>query len=202
MHNVAILIFDEVEVLDLCGPFEVFSRTRLAPGIESRRTEETAPFRVFTVARDPGPVTATGGLVIVPTFDFLSAPTADLLVVPGGFGTRQLLQNAPTLEWIRRTAARARYVTSVCTGALLLAQAGLLSGRRATTHWGALDLLATLDPTVSVERNRRVVEDGIVTAAGVSAGIDMALALVQRLYGEEVAEDTAKYMEYSRASGG
>ena len=196
--QVAIFIFPEVEVLDFAGPFEVFSRTRLAPGIESRRIEDTAPFRVFTVAADPGPVTATGGLVVVPAFDFESAPPADILVIPGGFGTRALLQSEATLEWIRRSAARARHVTSVCTGALLLAQAGLLAGRRATTHWGALDLLATLDPSITVERSHRFVEDGIVTSAGVSAGIDMALALVRRLYGTAVAEETARYMEYSR----
>ena len=198
--QVAIFIFPEVEVLDFAGPFEVFSRTRLAPGVESRRSEETAPFRVFTVAEHDKPVIATGGLTVVPEFDFLTAPAPDLLVVPGGFGTRQLLHDTGVLDWIRRTAAEARRVTSVCTGALLLAQAGLLSGRRATTHWGALDLLAALDPTVTVERHRRVVDDGIVTSAGVSAGIDMALEIVQGMYGRAVADDTARYMEYTGAT--
>ena len=198
MH-VAIFVFPEVEVLDFAGPFEVFSRTRLAPGVESRRSEDTAPFRVFTVAAHPGPVVATGGLTLVPEFDFASAPGADLLVIPGGFGTRALLQDAPVLDWIRASAARAKRVTSVCTGALLLARAGLLAGRRATTHWGALDLLGTLDPTVTVERHRRVVDDGVVSSAGVSAGIDMALDVVQELFGREVADDTARYMDYPRS---
>ncbi|HEV7502227.1 MAG TPA: DJ-1/PfpI family protein, partial [Vicinamibacteria bacterium] len=171
--RVGIFLFDGVEVLDFAGPFEVFSRTRLTPGSESRRSEETAPFEVFTVAAAAGTVLATGGLRVVPHFDFASAPHIDLLVIPGGFGTRALLEDTATLDWIRRSAAAAQRVTSVCTGSLLLARAGLLSGRRATTHWGALDQLARIDPTVTVEREARVVEDGIVSSAGVAAGIDM-----------------------------
>ena len=196
--RVGIFIFDGVEVLDFAGPFEVFSRTRLTPGVDSRRSEDTAPFHVFTVAAHVRPIIATGGLRVVPDCDFAGAGTIDLLIVPGGFGTRQLLQDSAVLGWIRRTAAKAQRAASVCTGALLLAQAGLLAGRRATTHWGALDLLASLDPTVQVERSRRVVEDGIVTSAGVAAGIDMALGLVESLYGREVADDTARYIEYPR----
>ena len=125
--SVGILMFDGVEVLDFAGPFEVFSRVRLIPGIESRRTEDSAPFRVFTVGTGPGQVTATGGLRVLPDFDTTSAPPIALLVVPGGFGTRTLLQDAGLLAWIRRTAAGARLVSSVCTGALLLARAGLLA---------------------------------------------------------------------------
>ena len=124
--HVAILIFDGVEVLDFAGPFEVFSRTRTEPGVESRRSDEHAPFRVFTVSRSNGPITATGGMRVTPDFDFGSAPRIDLLLVPGGFGTRPLLEDATTLDWIRRIAAGARRTTSVCTGALLLAAAGLL----------------------------------------------------------------------------
>ena len=196
--GVGILLFDGVEVLDFAGPFEVFSRTRLAPGLESRRSEDSAPFDVFAVAARAEAVQATGGLRVLPRFDFATAPRADILVIPGGFGTRALLEDEPTLDWIRRRAAEARRVTSVCTGALLLARAGLLSGRRATTHWGALDLLASLDPTVTVERERRVVEDGIVSSAGVAAGIDMALAVVESICGRAVADETAKYIEYPR----
>src|SRR5215213_7487294 len=99
--SVGVLIFDNVEVLDFAGPFEVFSRTRLTPGVESRRSEESAPFHVFTVAKSKEPVTATGGLVVVPRHGFADAPPIDLLVVPGGFGTRALLQDAETLDWIR-----------------------------------------------------------------------------------------------------
>ena len=195
---VGIFIFDDVEVLDFAGPYEVFSRTRLTPGIESRRSDDTAPFRAFTVAPTANPVTATGGLRVIPDYDFASAPWIGLLVVPGGFGTRRLLEDAAALDWIRGAAVTARQVTSVCTGALLLAKAGLLAGRRATTHWGALDLLASLDPSVSVQRDQRVVDDGIITSAGVSAGIDMALGVVERLHGKEVADETAHYIEYRR----
>jgi transcriptional regulator GlxA family with amidase domain len=196
--TVGILLFDGVEVLDFAGPYEVFSRTRLTPGIDSRRSEESAPFRVFTVAASPDPVTATGGLRVLPDFDTSAAPPIDVLVVPGGFGTRALLQDAAMLGWIRRTAAAARRVTSVCTGSLVLAGAGLLAGRRATTHWGALDLLAALDPTIRVEAEPRVVDDGIMTSAGVSAGIDMALAVVEVTHGRPVADETARYMDYLR----
>jgi transcriptional regulator GlxA family with amidase domain len=196
--HTGILVFDGVEVLDFAGPFEVFSRTRLTPGIESRRTDDSAPFRVFTLAARPGVVLATGGLRVFPEFDFGTAPLIELLVIPGGFGTRRLLDDPDTIAWIRQTASRAQLVTSVCTGSLLLARAGLLAGRRATTHWGALDLLASLDPTIQVERDRRVVEDGIITSAGVSAGIDMALAVVESLCGRAVADETARYIEYPR----
>jgi transcriptional regulator GlxA family with amidase domain len=196
--NTGIFIFDGVELLDFAGPFEVFSRTRLVPGIESRRSDTSAPFNVFTVARSSDPVQATGRLCVVPHFDFASAPPIDLLVVPGGFGTRPLLDDRDVRKWIQETANRARLTTSVCTGALLLARAGLLSGRRATTHWGALDLLASLDSTLVVERHLRVVDDVIVTSAGVAAGIDMALSVVEKLHGKAVADDTAKYMEFPR----
>jgi transcriptional regulator GlxA family with amidase domain len=196
--GVGILIFDGVEVLDFAGPYEVFSRTRLAPGVESRRTDATAPFRVFTVAQNLAPVTATGGLRVLPDCDFATGLPIDLLVIPGGFGTRALLEDAAVLEWIRQTATRATLVASVCTGSLLLARAGLLAGRRATTHWGALNLLAEIDSTVKVQPTERVVDDGIVTSAGVSAGIDMALAVVESICGPAVADETAKYIEFRR----
>jgi transcriptional regulator GlxA family with amidase domain len=198
--NVGILIFDHVEVLDFAGPFEVFSRTRLEPGVESRRSDERAPFRVFTVARTAAPVTATGGLRVIPDHAFATAPPIDLLVVPGGFGTRALLHDAETLGWIRQVAGAARKMTSVCTGSLLLAQAGLLENRRATTHWGALDLLASLGKGVQVDREARVVDDGIITSAGVASGMDMAFYVVESLFGRAVADETAHYIEYRRAA--
>jgi len=198
--NVGILIFDGVEILDFAGPFEVFSRTRLAPGAASRRSEESAPFRVFTVAKSAAPISTTGGLAVIPHYGFADAPKIDLLVVPGGGGTRPLLNDAEVLDWIRRTASGARQVTSVCTGSLLLAKAGLLAGRRATTHWNALDLLATLEVD-KVERELRVVDDGVITSAGVASGIDMAFYVVERLWGAEIADETAHYIEYRRTAG-
>jgi transcriptional regulator GlxA family with amidase domain len=196
--NVGILIFDNVEVLDFAGPFEVFSRTRLTPGVESRRSEESAPFRVFTIAKTRDPITATGGLVVTPHYGFADSPRIDLLVVPGGFGTRSLLYDEETLGWIRETAARARQITSVCTGALLLGKAGLLEGRRATTHWASLDLLDSLGVGVTVERSSRVVDDGVITSAGVASGIDMSFYIVETVFGQAVADETAKYIEYRR----
>ena len=194
--TVGIFIFDDVEVLDFAGPFEVFSRTRTVAGADSRRTDDSAPFEVFTVSRTRDTITAIGGLRVVPHFAWADAPAIDILVIPGGFGTRALLKDEPTLAWIRDAAGRSRQLTSVCTGALLLAQAGLLRGKRATTHWAGLELLASIDPTIHVQRARRVVHDGVFTSAGVSAGIDMSFAVVEQLCGREVALETAHYIEY------
>ena len=154
--TVGILIFDDVEVLDFAGPFEVFSRTRTVPGVDSRRTDDSAPFDTFTVARTRDAVTAIGALKVIPHYPWADAPAIDILVVPGGFGTRALLNDQATLDWIRKTAAASSQVTSVCTGALLLAKVGLLNGRRATTHWAGLELLESLDPTIQIQRDTRV----------------------------------------------
>lgn len=194
--NTAILVFDDVEVLDFAGPFEVFSRTRWVPGLESRRSDDGAPFRVFTVAKSAAPIRTTGGLLVTPHHGFGDAPPIDLLVVPGGFGTRRAVDDPATLEWIRERASRASLTTSVCTGAALLAKAGLLAGKRATTHWGSYDWLASLDPTLTVVRGVRYVDDGVVTSAGVQAGMDMAFAVVAKRCGPEVAAETARYIEY------
>ena len=194
--NVGILIFDGVEVLDFAGPFEVFSRTRLVPGVEARRSEESAPFNVFLVAKSTEAIRATADLCVLPRFSFGDTPPIDILVVPGGYGTRALLHDQEILSWIREVAASAKHTTSVCTGALLLAQAGLLQGRKATTHWGVYDLLESLNAGVTVLRDQRVVIDGVFTSAGVSAGIEMAFAVVEHFYGREVAEETAHYIEY------
>ena len=199
--NAGILIFDEVEVLDFAGPYEVFSRTRLVPGVESRRSDDSAPFHVFTVAKTKGAASATGGLQVLPDHSFQDVPPIDLLLVPGGFGTRSLLEDPETLQWVEAVSATARKVTSVCTGALVLAKAGLLDGRKATTHWGALDLLESIAPSTTVLRDRRYVDDGIISSAGVSSGIDMAFYVVEALFGKEVADETARYIEYPRSEG-
>jgi len=195
---VGILLFDNVEVLDFAGPFEVLSRARLTPGVDSRLTEDSAPFRVVTIAPSRDAIRAVGGLCVIPDYSIADAPAVDVLIVPGGVGTRALMRDDVALRWIRGVAKRATLVASVCTGALVLAQAGLLSGRRATTHWAAFDLLASLDSSVRVERGARVVDDGVVTSAGVSAGIDMAFLVVERFCGLAVAEETAHYIEYTR----
>jgi transcriptional regulator GlxA family with amidase domain len=196
--SVGILIFDGVAALDVAGPLEVLSRARLEADADSRHIEEKALFEVFTVARSREPVTATGGLLLLPAWSFADAPAIDLLIVPGGFGTRPLLQDADTIDWIRRTAAAARRTASVCTGALLLARAGLLDNRRATTHWGAFGLLASLGKGITVDREARFVDDGVLTSAGLASGMDLALHVVETLYGRAVADETARYIEYRR----
>lgn len=140
--SVGILIFENVEVLDFAGPFEVFSRTRTLPGPESRRSQE------FTVAKTNAPVLATGGLTVVPDYSFEDAPNIDLLVVPGGFGTRALLEDEKTLTWIRSVAAKARQTTSVCTGSLLLAKAA--GPLRIGGHW--ISWIRLMPVSQSIER--------------------------------------------------
>jgi transcriptional regulator GlxA family with amidase domain len=196
--NVGILLFDDVEVLDFAGPFEVFSRTRLTPGAESRRDEDSAPFQAFTVAKTKQKIRAVGNLVVEPHYSFSDAPQIDIAVIPGGWGSRKVMEDPEVLSWVQRVAQSARYTTSVCTGALVLARAGLLAGRRATTHWAAYDLLESLDEGVKVIRDVRVVKDGVFSSGGVSAGIDMAFALVEEICGLSVADETAHYIEYLR----
>ena len=197
--NVGIFVFDEVEVLDFAGPFEVFSRTRLLKGAESRRSNDSAPFNPFTVSIDKKSLTATGGLKIIADYTFNNFPKIDILIVPGGYGTRTLLNNEILLKWIKAVSDKANITASVCTGSLLLAKAGLLEGKRATTHWGAIEALKSISKDIQVITERRVVNDEIITSAGVSSGIDMAFMIVENLYGEQVASDTAKYIEFHRS---
>ncbi len=186
---VAVLLFDDVEVLDFAGPFEVF-------GVTGKRDNAT-PFSVITVAERHGIVRARNGLAVSPTHSFADCPPADVLVIPGGYGTRREMHNELVIDWIRSQAAVAEVVLSVCTGALLLARAGLLAGLEVTTHRGALDLLAATAPDAVVRSDQRFVDNGrIVTSAGISAGIDAALHVVARLLGDTPARETARYMEY------
>ena len=193
-RRVGIVVFDDVEVLDFCGPFEVFSVTRLN---EERRREEPSPFAVLLVAQQAGVATAAGGLRVVPDVTLDACPALDVLVVPGGWGTRREIHNPELLAWIAQRGRQVETLTSVCTGAMLLGHAGLLDGRRATTHWRSLDWMSESFPQVTVERALHVVEDGhVVTSAGISAGIDMALRVVARYHGEVIARATARQMEY------
>jgi transcriptional regulator GlxA family with amidase domain len=193
-RRVGILVFDGVEILDFCGPFEVFSVTRLN---EERRREDPSPFEVLLVAQEAGVVTAAGALKVVPDVTVDSCPALDVLVVPGGWGTRREIHNAELLDWIAKRGRQVETLTSVCTGAMLLGHAGLLDGRRATTHWRSLDWMSESFPQVTVERALHVVEDGhVLTSAGISAGIDMALRVVARYHGDAIARATARQMEY------
>ncbi len=192
--QVGIVIFENVEVLDFCGPFEVFSVTRLN---EEKRREEPSPFNVFLVAESPSPINANGGMKVMPDYDLDSCPHIDILVVPGGWGTRREMDNERLLKWIAERSRQAELVASVCTGALLLGKAGLLDGKKATTHWRSLDWMQELFPKVTVEKRLHIVEEGsLITSAGISAGIDMSLKIVARYFGEAIARATARHMEY------
>lgn len=193
--QVGILVFEDIEVLDFCGPFEVFSVTRLN---EEKRRAELSPFNVFLVAESKEqPVVTTGGMKVLPDHDLDNCPMLDVLVVPGGWGTRKEMNNGRLLAWIADRSRQVETLTSVCTGALLLGKAGLLDGKRATTHWRSLDWMQELFPKTTVEKQLHFVEDGsLFTSAGISAGIDMALKVVSRYFGEAIARATAKHMEY------
>ncbi|TNE83431.1 MAG: DJ-1/PfpI family protein [Gammaproteobacteria bacterium] len=192
--KLGILVFDEVEVLDFSGPFEVFSVARLNE--ESRRSEPS-PFDVMLVAQFDRPVIATGGLKVLPDATFKDCPPLDVLLVPGGLGTRWEMHNEKLLSFVRARAGEVELLASICTGALILGSAGLLDGRTATTHWHSLQLLGELFPSIDVDCQARVVRDGnIMTSAGISAGIDMSLDILAGYFGDEVARFTASYMEY------
>jgi transcriptional regulator GlxA family with amidase domain len=187
--RVAILIFDEVEVLDFAGPFEVFGVARTSSG-------EFA-CEVCTVALEQREVVARNGLRIVPHRTASDLGAVDILVVPGGFGTRRELTNPAMLEFIRTTSNAAALTLSVCTGSLLLGASGLLTGRSATTHRDAMDELRTLNCGADILPDARIVDNGrIVTSAGISAGIDAALYIVARVFGQPSATETARYMQY------
>lgn len=193
-RNVGIFIFDEIEVLDLGGPFEVFSTaSRMKLRMESGAER---PFEVFTVADRICPIRARGGLVVQPAYDILNHPPIDVLIIPGGVVTAELARGE-IIEWIARTSRKASLTASVCTGAFLLAKAGLLDGKTVTTHWEDIDEFRAMFPKIAVETKRRWVDAGeIVTSAGISAGIDMSLYLVSRLENEALATRTALQMDY------
>lgn len=194
-RNVGIYIYDDVEVLDFAGPFEVFS---VASRVAVRQAPDAPPpFTVFTVSRDGARVAARGRLGVAPAYGIDGHPDIDLLIIPGGVVDAELARPA-VVDWIRARAADAEIVASVCTGAFLLAEAGLLDGLEATTHWEDADDLAARHPRLTVVRDAGgwIDEGRIVTSAGISAGIDMSLHLVGRLLGRAMAERTARQMEY------
>lgn len=193
-QTVGVYLFDEVEVLDFAGPFEVFST---ASRVHARLHPDGAGrFHVLTVAQESRPITARGGLRVEPQYTLDQHPPLDILIIPGGVVTAQL-DSRPVVDWIARSARSATITASVCTGAFLLGQAGLLDGKVATTHWEDIADLRAMFPGLQVIENQRWVDAGpIVTSAGISAGIDMSLHLVSRLAGRELALRTARQMEF------
>lgn len=191
-----ILLFHEVEVLDFAGPFEVLSLA------EDANTHQKL-VSVKTVAQKRESISARNGLNVLPDYDFSNAPDFDLLIVPGGYGAEEIeIHNQALLDWIKSRATATSILASVCTGAFLLAKAGLLDGKRATTHWMDLDRLAREYPRIAVQRDVKFVDEGnILTSGGISAGINMCLHLLTRLFGAEIARQTARRMEFELEIG-
>lgn len=197
-RSVAIFLFDEVEVLDFAGPYEVFS-------VAGLRTLPQKPFDVFTVAEKPS-IVARNGLKVTTDYTFENMPKADIVLLPGGggytadgiaFGSRREMNNPVVLEWVKKQATQVELLLSVCTGALILGQAGLLNGLKATTHFMALDSLRAISAEIEVVEKVRYVDNGtVILSAGVSAGIDMSYYVVSKLLGSEIATEAARYAQY------
>ena len=189
--NVAILIFDDVEVLDFSGPYEVFN-------VASEATDPP-PFYVYTVGITGSPILARGKFVVTPRYSISDCPQANILLIPGGYGTRPLINHETLVSWIQDQSKKVDWLLSVCTGALLLAKAGLLKEHAATTHHSAFDHLEKLSPSTQIEKNKRFVQstEKILTSGGISAGIDLALHMVERLAGREVHRSVVEEMEYN-----
>ena len=184
-RTVGIVLFPDVEELDFVGPLEALGAMAFID----------RGWQVVTIAEAGGSVRARHGLSVNVDHSFADAPPLDVLLIPGGQGTRQEVDNPRMIEFVRGAGAHAQYVTSVCTGAFILHRAGFLSGRRATTHWGAIGQLRDLGDVEVVEE--RFVQDGnVITAAGVSAGIDMSLYLASLLTDRQTAQNVQKLMEY------
>ncbi len=188
--NIGIYIYDETEVLDFSGPFEVFSTA-------SRISNTPNLFNVFLISETGHTVTARGGYEVIPGYGFSDHPLIDVLIVVGGVHTEEMKKPA-VLEWIKEVSKTAKFVASVCTGAFLLAEAGVLSKNRVTTHWEDIPALRASYPDLEVLENQRWVDEGnIITSGGISAGIDMSLHLVSKIHGLALAEKTAKQMEFN-----
>jgi transcriptional regulator GlxA family with amidase domain len=188
-RTIGIVLFDDVEELDAVGPWEVLAYWT--------RTHPDDGWAVTCLSRNGEPVRCAKGLVVGAHSSFADAPPLEVLLHPGGQGTRRQLQDPEHLDWVRGQRETAPLLTSVCTGSLVYAAAGLLHGRPATTHWGSLDLLQELDPSIELRPDDRFVDDGdVITSAGVSAGIDMALHLVARLAGVERAREVRRGIQY------
>ncbi|RYU96322.1 DJ-1/PfpI family protein [Emticicia agri] len=198
MKSVGIFIFDEVEVLDFTGPFEIF-------GVAGKQNGGEGYFQVFTVAEKPK-IAARNRLLVEANYTFDNCPTPDILLIPGGggfkpdgtpFGTRREMNNLKLLEWVKNMNEKVELLLSVCTGSLILAKAGLLEGLSATTHFKAVEQMREAAPNTTLLPEERWVDNGrIILSAGVSAGIDMSLYVLSKLLGKEVSNETAQYIQY------
>jgi transcriptional regulator GlxA family with amidase domain len=198
--NVGILLFDGVQVTDFTGPYDVFVLAR--PAGTPNPVEAPPLFRVFTIAQQET-VSCEGGLRVLSDYRLHDHPPVEVLVVPGGLGVFRVREDAAVMGWIHRTAETAQLATSVCLGALLMGEVGLFEGVPATTHWMFLDELRRVAPRAEVRGGVRYADAGkLLSSAGISAGIDMALHALERLHGREVAAQTARILEYDYWEGG
>jgi transcriptional regulator GlxA family with amidase domain len=184
-----ILLFDDAEELDFAGPFEVLTAAAMLEKAD----------RVVTIAEKPGPVRCAKGLRVLADHSFADAPRLDVVLVPGGQGTRREVSNPVLIDWLRKVGEGCRWVTSVCTGSLLLHEAGFARGKRVTTHWGFVETLRQRGEITVLDQVRFVRDGNLVTAAGVSAGIDMALWLVGQMHSPELARSVQRYIQYDPA---
>lgn len=188
--NVGIFIFNNAEVLDFCGPFEVFSVASEINNFEL--------FEVFTVAKTSDPVFAVNGLSVNSKYNFADAPHIDVLIISGGAGTKQLINDGEILSWIEKIHSISEYTASICTGARVLAKLGYLNNIPFVTHHQAYENVMEIAPLAIPVKEQRYLQAGkIFTSAGISAGIDLSFHIVELLKGREVAEQTAAYMEYN-----
>jgi transcriptional regulator GlxA family with amidase domain len=190
MTTFGLLIFDEAEELDFCGPWEVFTASSMLRDFSDQ---------VVLIAEHPDPVRCGKGMKVIPDHTLADAPPLDLLLVPGGYGTRREVFNTKLIDWITRTSATVTWVTSVCTGALLLHEAGVARGRRVATHRAFEDTLQARGDVAVVRDARYVVDGNLVTSQGVSAGIDMALWVTGQIYGRDHARAVSRYIQYEPA---
>ncbi|AYZ11499.1 DJ-1/PfpI family protein [Chryseobacterium arthrosphaerae] len=188
--NVAILIFDNAEVLDFAGPFEVFSVASELKNFEL--------FNVFTVAKDSNAISAVNGLSVNPKYNFQDCPPVDILVISGGIGSKKAMVDKEILAWVEQIHQNTLYTVSICSGARILGALGLLDGKKYCTHHGVYGHMAEVVPAGLPQKEKRFVQDGkIFTSGGISAGIDLSFHVVSLLYGDDTAKETADYMEYN-----
>jgi transcriptional regulator GlxA family with amidase domain len=188
-YTTGILVFDDVEELDFVGPWEILTT---AAALEKAD-------RVVTIAEKAGPIRCAKGLRVLPDHTFADAPRLDVVLVPGGQGTRREVSNPAVIEWLKKTGDGCRFVTSVCTGSLLLHEAGFARGKRITTHWGFVETQRQRGDVTVLDDVRFVRDGNLITSAGISAGIDMALYLVGQLHTPELARKVQRYVQYEPA---
>lgn len=189
MKHFGIFLFDDMELMDFAGPYEVFTAVNLAL--------EEMLCNVYTISETGSTIKTINGLQVLPDFSIDNSPQPDILIIPGGNGTRQLVNNVSIIQWIKNSAEKSEIVFSVCSGARLLAKAGLLDGKEFTTHHLVYEDVAQLAPSAKLKKEKRFTDNGnVMTAGGITAGIDLSLYIVEKLFGQSTAKKVQVYMEY------